>query len=165
MDPKHITLKQVDIFYKLTTIQLEMISHITQERVFEPGEMVFCEGADSDELYVISQGEIDIQVNPTRLRSMTTSLPGPVTIATLRRGQSFGEMALLDEGFRSATARVAGVRTVLLVIDRAKLMSLCEAYPQLGYRLMHNLAIDLALKLRSTDLKIREEVLYRPRSS
>jgi hypothetical protein len=40
---------------------------------------------------------------------------------------------------------------------------MCETYPQLGYRLMYNLAADLALKMRSTDLRIREELLYGPR--
>ena len=38
---------------------------------------------------------------------------------------------------------------------------LCEAYPQLGYRLMHNLAADLAMKIRNTDLRIREQ-LFNP---
>jgi CRP-like cAMP-binding protein len=85
---------------------------------------------------------------------------GPVTIATLRRGQSFGEVALVDQGLRSATARCAQHNTHLLLIPREKLMTLCDTYPQLGYRLMRNLAADLALKIRNTDLRIREELLY-----
>jgi hypothetical protein len=39
---------------------------------------------------------------------------------------------------------------------------LCDTYPQLGYRLMYNLAADLAMKIRNTDLRIREQLLYRP---
>lgn len=39
---------------------------------------------------------------------------------------------------------------------------LCETYPQLGYRLMYNLAADLAMKIRNTDLRIREQLLYKP---
>ena len=85
---------------------------------------------------------------------------GLVTIATLRRGQSFGEVALVDQGLRSASARCAANGTQLLVIPRDKLILLCDTYPQLGYRLMRNLAADLALKIRSTDLRIREELLY-----
>jgi hypothetical protein len=38
---------------------------------------------------------------------------------------------------------------------------LCEAYPQLGYRLMFNLAADLAMKIRNTDFQLREQLLYR----
>ena len=83
-------------------------------------------------------------------------------IATLRRGQSFGEVALVDEGLRSATARAAQKDTNLMVISRDKLIMLCETYPQLGYRLMYNLAADLAMKIRNTDLRIRDQLLYKP---
>ncbi len=83
-----------------------------------------------------------------------------VTIATLRRGQSFGEIALVDEGLRSATVRAAQKNTRLLIIERARVMLLCETYPQLGYRLMYNLAADLALKIRNADLRIRETLIY-----
>jgi CRP-like cAMP-binding protein len=83
-------------------------------------------------------------------------------VARLRRGQSFGEVALVDEGLRSATARASQKDTRLLIIQREKLIILCETYPQLGYRLMYNLAADLAMKIRNTDLRIREQLLYKP---
>jgi hypothetical protein len=50
--------------------------------------------------------------------------------------------------------------TTLVVIHRDRLVMLCESYPQLGYRLMYNLAADLAMKIRNTDLRIREQLLY-----
>jgi CRP-like cAMP-binding protein len=84
------------------------------------------------------------------------------TIATLRRGQSFGEVALVDEGLRSASACASQKDTRLLIIPRDKLIMLCDTYPQLGYRLMYNLAADLAMKMRNTDLRIREQLLYKP---
>jgi hypothetical protein len=34
-------------------------------------------------------------------------------------------------------------------------MLLCDTYPELGYKLMKNLAADLALKMRNTDLTVR----------
>jgi CRP-like cAMP-binding protein len=83
----------------------------------------------------------------------------PVTIVTMRRGQSFGEIALVDRGVRSATVRSNQDNTRLLLIPRDKLMLLCDTYPPLGYHLMQNLAADLALKLRNTDLRVRQELL------
>jgi hypothetical protein len=50
-------------------------------------------------------------------------------------------------------------KTRVLIIAREKLMLLCDTYPQLGYPLMQNLATDLALKMRGTDLRIRAELL------
>lgn len=152
-------LKQADIFYQLTATQLEMIANICQERTFARGETILQEGASSNELYIIAQGEVDILVNPA-LVGGPSSPANLVTIATLRRGQSFGEVALVDEGLRSATARAAQKDTRLFVIPRDKMLMLCETYPQLGYRLMYNLAADLAMKIRNTDLRIRETLLY-----
>jgi len=152
-------LKQADIFYGLTPTQLEMIAALCEERTYDSRGIICQENDRSDELFVIAQGEVDILVNP----ALVSDRPGDhqaTVIATLRRGQSFGEIALVDEGLRSATARAAASPTHLLVLPRPKLLVLCEAYPQLGYRLMYNLAADLALKLRNTDMMVREKLLY-----
>ncbi|OGO64624.1 MAG: hypothetical protein A2030_10455 [Chloroflexi bacterium RBG_19FT_COMBO_50_10] len=154
------TLKQADIFDQLTLTQLEMISNICEEKVFNADEIIFKEGANSDELYIIAQGEVDIQVNPALVTNQPSEKFKAVTIATLRRGQSFGEIALVDLGVRSATTLSKQDNTRLLVIPRDKLMLLCDTYPPLGYRLMQNLAADLALKMRNTDLRIRQELLF-----
>jgi CRP-like cAMP-binding protein len=154
-------LKQTDIFYGMNHTQLELIDSCCQDRSFSAGEVIFPEGSNSDELYIIVQGEVDILLDPA-LVSDQPEERDPVAIATLRRGQSFGEIALVDQGFRSASA-MAKQKTRLLILPREKLILLCETYPQLGYRLMYNLSADLAFKVRSTDLRIREELLYRPR--
>ena len=151
-------LKQSDIFYQFTQTQLELVANLCTEKTFRAGETVFEENNGSKELYVIAQGEINILVNPGLVG--TKGKAEKVVIATLRRGQSFGEIALVDEGLRSATAQAGGKDARLLVIPRDKLIMLCDTYPQLGYRLMYNLAADLAMKIRNTDLRIREKVLY-----
>jgi len=154
-------LKQADIFDGMTPTQLELIDDCCQDKSFSAGELIFPEGTNSDELYIIVQGEVDILVNPALVSDQPEELE-PVAIATLRRGQSFGEIALVDRGIRSASA-FAKQNTRLLILPREKLIQLCDAYPQLGYRLMYNLAADLAFKMRNTGLRIREELLYRPR--
>jgi CRP/FNR family cyclic AMP-dependent transcriptional regulator len=151
-------LKQADIFYQFTQTQLELVANLCQEKTFNAGETVFEENSSSKELYVIMQGEVDILVNSAIIGPKTDT--GKTIIATLRRGQSFGEVALVDEGLRSATAQARSKDTRLLVVQRDKLIMLCETYPQLGYRLMYNLAADLAMKIRNADLRVREKVLY-----
>ena len=156
-------LKQSDIFYKFSATQLELVTNLCQEIVFQEGETIFRENSEGKELYVIAQGEVDILINPALVGGPAASDGQKETrIATLRRGQSFGEVALVDEGLRSATARAAQKETRLLIIPRDKIIMLCETYPQFGYRLMNNLAADLAMKIRNTDLRIREQLLYKP---
>src|SRR3989304_3157354 len=116
-------LKQADIFFELTPTQLELVASLCQERRLNTGDIIFEENTPSDELYVIAQGEIEIQVDPSMVGDSSTRPMGPVTIATLRRGQSFGEVALVDQGLRSATARCAQHNTHLLILPRDKLMA------------------------------------------
>ncbi len=161
---RHVSiLKQADIFHELTRTQLELIANLCQERSYDAGDIIFLEGAGSDELYVIARGEVEILIHPALDPSPAEGPRLAITITILRRGQSFGEIALVDQGFRSATARAVQNNTTVLILPRDKLMSLCDTYPQLGYTLMRNLAMDLALKIRNTDLRIREELRYSSR--
>lgn len=151
-------LSQADIFEDLTKTQLELIASICNERHYQADDVLFEENTPGDEMYIIANGEIQILVDPALLDESDSS--GAMTIATLRRGQSFGEVALVDEGLRSASARCSRQDTHLIVIPRDKLMLLCDTYPQLGYKLMRNLAADLAMKIRHTDLQVREQLTW-----
>ena len=154
-------LKQSDIFYQFTPTQLEMVANLCNEVEFQAGEIIFKENSSSKELYIITEGEVEILIDPALVGTPEKNKQAESVIATMRRGQSFGEIALVDEGLRSATARAAQKETHLLVISRDKLIMLCETYPQLGYRLMYNFAADIAMKIRNTDLRIREQLLYK----
>lgn len=156
-------LRQVDIFHELNEKQLEQIGQICEERVCQIGAVIFEENTASDELYVIADGLVDIRVDPGMLG--TPSETGPTTIATLRRGQTFGEVALVDQGLRSASARCAANNTKLLVINRDAVIALCDQDFKMGYILMRNIAADLSFKLRSTDLMVRQQVLWQPSGS
>jgi CRP-like cAMP-binding protein len=140
-----------------------MVANLCQEVAFQEGEIILKENSSSQELYVITQGEVEILLNPALIDTSDRENEFGSVIATLRRGQSFGEVALVDEGLRSASVRAAQNETRLLAISRDKLIMLCETYPQLGYRIMYNLAADLAMKIRNTDLRMREQLLYKPR--
>lgn len=157
-------LEQIEIFTDLDNKQLQRISAICTERRYEPGDIIFHENTKSDELFVILQGEVEIQVDPKMLGVSADVSPGPTTIATLRRDQSFGEIALVDKGFRSASARCAAPGTRLLVIQRDDLIQLCEEDFEMGYLLMRNMAGDLAFKIRQTGLMVREQLLWAPRA-
>lgn len=157
-------LRQADIFYDMTSSQLEEIAALCSEVTPKDGEIIFEENSSSDELYVIAGGAIEILVSPALIQSAASGpSSGPLVIATVRRGQTFGEVALVDQGLRSASARCAAKKTRLLVVPRDQLINLCDADADLGYRLMRNIAADLAFKIRGTDLAIREQLLWGPR--
>ena len=139
-------LKQAGIFHDMTPTQLQLIASISAERDFQAGEIVFEERSNGTELYVIARGSVAIQIN-----TGSPAASEAQTIATLAAGESFGEVALVDSGLRSARALSAEDHTLLVIIGRDRLTKLCENYPALGYKLMRNLAADLAMKIRTTD--------------
>jgi CRP/FNR family cyclic AMP-dependent transcriptional regulator len=153
-------LREVDIFQDLSESQLKGVAQICEERVCHIGAVIFEENTASDELYIIADGMVDIRVDPSILG--IPSQADPTTVTTLRRGQVFGEVALVDQGLRSASARCADNNTKLLVINRDDLISLCDQDFQMGYVLMRNIAADLSFKVRSADLMIREQLLWPP---
>lgn len=151
-------LQQIDIFEDLTPDQIKLIDEICEEKSYGPGEVVFEENELSKEFYIIMEGEVEIQVDPDTIGDGTDAYQ-PSTIAVLRRGQSFGEVAIVDPGVRSASAKSGEDGSKLLVIDRAAFIQLLESDYQMGYTVMRNFAADLALKIRQTNLLVRQSLM------
>jgi CRP-like cAMP-binding protein len=88
--------------------------------------MIFCENEPGYELYIIQGGRIKI----------TKMLDGQeVMLAVLQPGDIFGEMAILDNKPRSATAMVAEPAS-LLAINKANFEGMVKAQPQLATKLI-----------------------------
>jgi CRP-like cAMP-binding protein len=151
-------LEQVDIFEDLTPSHLELIEEICGEKNYNQGDVVFEENTPSTEFYIIAEGKVDIRVDPDTIGDGTDSYE-PTTIATLRRGQSFGEAALIDPGVRSASAQCTSETCRLLMIHRGDFLALIEGDYEMGYIVMRNFAVDLSVKIRQTNLIVREGLM------
>ncbi|MCC6605154.1 MAG: cyclic nucleotide-binding domain-containing protein [Anaerolineae bacterium] len=148
-------LSVTDIFDTFTETQLQLVAALCESQTYQTGDVLLRENDQTTEMYVIARGGVEVIMNPTFVSNDVTE--GEMVVLTeLRQGQVFGEVALVDQGMRSATIRVSQANTVLLRIARKRLMQLCDTYPELGYKLMKNLAADLAFKIRNTDLTIRQ---------
>lgn len=148
-------LSVTEIFDNLSTTQLELVASICDTATYNQGDILLKENENSTELYAIARGGVEIMMTPTFVSDDEAAYE-PVVITELRQGQVFGEVALVDQGIRSATARVSQDNTQLLTIPRDRLMLLCDTYHDLGYKVMKNLAADLAFKIRNTDLTMRQ---------
>lgn len=151
-------LQQVDIFEDLTQTQLKIIDEICVEKSFNQGEVIFEENSPSKEFYIIMDGQVEIQIDPDTIGDGTDAHQ-PSTIAVLRRGQSFGEVTIVDPAVRSASARCSSETCRLLVIDRQDFLNILESDFQMGFVVMRNFAADLALKIRQTNLMVRESLM------
>lgn len=151
-------LSITELFDNLTETQLDLVAAICESGTYQPGDVLVQEHDSSDDLYVIVRGGVEVLMDPTLVGTADVEQDSvePVVLTELRQGQVFGEVALVDQGIRSATIRVSQENTQVLRIPRQRLMLLCDTYPELGYRLMKNVAADLAFKIRSTDLTVRQ---------
>lgn len=158
-------LARAEIFDNLTARQYELLAYICEPQTCRHGRVLVRENERSDDLYVIGRGAVEVLVDPRVVAEQAqTADVAPVVLTELRDGQVFGEIALVDQGLRSATVRVSEEDTLVLRIPRQKLMLLCDTYPELGYKIMRNLAADLAVKIRNTGLTFRQYQLLLARA-
>lgn len=158
-------LARTDIFDNLSPAQYELLAFICEPQSPAPGRILVRENEHSDDLYVIGRGGVEVLMDPRLVAGEAQSEHlDPVLLTELSEGQVFGEIALVDQGIRSATVRVSKPNTLLLRIPRQRLMMLCETYPEMGYKLMRNLAAELAVKIRQTGLTFRQYQLLLARA-
>lgn len=98
----------------------------TEHRHFRPGEIIFLSGTSGDEAYLIRAGQVQIYdiVNARE-----------VMHAVLRPGDIVGEMALVDDRPRSASAR-AGTPVEVVVLPRKLFLHELERTPPIIRRLV-----------------------------
>jgi len=86
-------------------------------KIFSPGAQIFREGEPGEQAYIIVRGEVEISALQRGRK---------IVIARLRKDELFGEMALIDDELRSATA-TAMDETEVIVIERALLRDKIDA--------------------------------------
>lgn len=137
-------LTKVPLFAGLDEAELTELVAIINERQVEPGDLIIRQNTISDEVYIILDGTVEVFVE---------GLHEEHTLVLLGNGQVVGEMALLDQGYRSASARAThSHRCTLAVLRGTDFRALCEQNHHIGYVVMRNLASDVAFKLRHRNL-------------
>jgi CRP/FNR family transcriptional regulator, cyclic AMP receptor protein len=104
-----------------------------ETRSFRAGDTIFREGEDALDLFVIKSGQVRIQV-------------GNRTVAELASDTIFGEMALIDDEPRSATA-IAATDVELVSVSEKQFLFLVSQTPYFALKVMRV----LAQRLRKTN--------------
>lgn len=107
--------------YDIVNFNIEPTKNLTREH-FEANEIIFNEGEPGERVYVILSGEVEITQNDGHGSN--------TTIAILSKGECFGEMALISNSPRMATARTLSSVNVLS-LDRNSFQSLFDNLPML----------------------------------
>jgi CRP/FNR family cyclic AMP-dependent transcriptional regulator len=123
--------------------EINRLQQLCRWRSFRKGQTVFEAGSASGEVYFIYEGRVNVM-------NMT---PGgrEVVFASLGPCESFGELAAIDRGSRSANI-VAAEETVLAELSSHHFLGLLERQPEVSVRVLRT----LAAMVRMSDIRIME---------
>lgn len=141
---KHF-LQRVPLFEGLEEPHLLALAETMVERQYKKGETLFFEGDPGDSLYIVSSGTVKVYRVAEDGREKTLALLGA--------GEFFGEMALLDEGPRSAIAETMEP-TTLYHLHRSDFLKTVTAEPTIALRIIRV----LSRRIRQTNAQVMDIV-------
>jgi serine/threonine protein phosphatase PrpC/CRP-like cAMP-binding protein len=133
-------LHKMPLFRFLTYQELVRVLNITDVRSFEEGEAIVSEGEEGDELFIVLSGGVRVH-------------SGGTTIVELGSGQHFGEMALVDKAYRSASV-TADEPSKLLAIKRRDFFDIVRKDHDVAVKLLWSFLGVLAQRLRATSREL-----------
>jgi len=140
-------LRRLSIFKTLSDEEIRLLLQISKEEQFPEGKTLFLEGMEGDAFYIVRKGAVKV------VKRSKEGKEEP--IAMIREGEFFGEMALLDDVPRSATA-VTNRPSVIKVIRRADFLRLLDADRLLGNKLLWIFIKGLCRKVRDADRRMAD---------
>jgi signal transduction histidine kinase len=141
-----VSIEENKIFRGLSPSDVEVLRGATREITFAPEQLIFKEGDEGDGIYFVKEGLVQI--------ASGGGYGDLKILSRIRTGEVFGEMAVLDNQPRSASATAEGPTTVYF-ISRAGLDQLLERAPHLAMLLVR----EVNRRIREFNTKYVREVL------
>lgn len=107
-------------------IDIKSLARQGSIRKYDDGDILFYEGDDGSDMYMILQGKVEVLSNDK-------------VVAVLETGDIFGEMSLVDNLPRSATIRASEPLSAL-VLTRGNFSTVVSTEPTIAFRVMQNLS-------------------------
>jgi glutaminase len=140
-------LAELDLFNGLKPDECRLLETIIRPLVFDKGEVIIREGSDANLFFVLARGTVSVQI----------TVPGQngrkKRVASIGPGLSFGEMALLDGGKRSADI-VADEKVVCYGLAVKQLQELAAEHPNIMIAILGNLTREFSERLRHANEEI-----------
>ena len=138
-------LKKLSAFSGVPEETLEELLRLLERHTIPKGEVIFHKGDPGDAMYVIESGRVQISLQDEAGREVVLRHYGP--------GQIFGEMSLLDESPRSATATAVEPMAVM-ILPRDVFMNYLKGHPDMAIGMMR----DLSARLRYTTIYVEKVI-------
>ncbi len=141
-------LKTFPLLSRLSDDKLVCLADVMREETFPAGETILREGETGDAMYLLLSGSVDVL--------KTTPYGDSYIAASLEDSYhcSFGEMALIDSGTRSATVR-ARTECRTLSLSAEAFRTFCREHPETGVELLLSISASLVRSLRMENDNLR----------
>jgi signal transduction histidine kinase len=133
-------------FARVLREELSPAEYAAHVRPFPAGSVIFAAGDPGDGLYVIETGRVQI--------SAVVGKGDPRPLASIGPGEFFGEMAVVDDEPRSATA-VAETDVTTFFVNRAEMMVMLDRHPGLTLTLIR----EFSARMRATNIRYLDEII------
>ncbi|HOO56486.1 MAG TPA: cyclic nucleotide-binding domain-containing protein [bacterium] len=138
----HEILKHCRLFENLSDEEIDIVASKVEEHHYRKGDYICREGAWGDSMFIIGSGEMKI------VKKLDTENVWDIT--SLRHGDFFGEVALIDGSPRTASA-VAIVNSVVLELYGRDFKELISGRDVLANKMLESLLNVLINRIRATD--------------
>ncbi len=130
------------IFRTITRYEFSVIENYLFFKGLEVGELLFNEGDHGDFMAFVVAGQLEIFIHLQ---------DGTKRLAIKKAGDSLGDMAVIDDLSRSASAR-ALERTGLIILPKPDFERILSDHPKIGIKMLKGLASMLSLQLRKANI-------------
>jgi signal transduction histidine kinase len=138
-------LRSSEIFRGMTDEELDKLTPLCQEELYEAGAVMFCEGAQCNFVQTLKSGKVALETELAISRRGAER----ATIDVLSQGSSFCWSALMEPHILTSSGRCLE-KTEILALDGEKLKALLDENPQMGCKVANNLVKVVASRLQHT---------------
>jgi CRP-like cAMP-binding protein len=136
-------LSQIDLFVGLSEEHLESIARHCEEVTCPQGEILFHEGKKAERLYILLEGEVTIQIQPT-------SHPEAITVAISNQADSLIGWSGLVAPFYYTASAICRADSRLVALDGQALLRVLGQDGVMGFVISQRISEVISNRLRST---------------
>lgn len=144
------SLAEIPLFSKLSGEELRYVARHMHVFSLDEGDKIFEEGEVGNCICFVVDGVLDV------IKTSQTGIS--VVIAALAKGNTIGEMAVIDDFPRSATVK-ARTESLLIIFTRDEFEFILDQNPKLGIKLLKGITRSLSVHLRRTSDKLSDLML------